>query len=50
MVGGAIAFGAYACCASYVLMNYKMSAYVSASLFLLLWFAVASALWAIWLS
>lgn len=49
MVGGAIAFCLYACCASYVLMNYRLPAYVSASLFILLWLALALALWGAWL-
>jgi hypothetical protein len=49
MIGGAIAFCAYACCVSYVLMRYRFRASVIASLLILLWLGLSISLWAVWL-
>jgi RsiW-degrading membrane proteinase PrsW (M82 family) len=47
MIGGAIAFCAYACCVSYVLMRYRVKASVAASL-LLVWLGLSTSLWLLW--
>jgi uncharacterized protein DUF3147 len=49
MSAGAIAFCAYACCVSYVLMRYRFRASVIASLFIVLWLGFSISLWAVWL-
>lgn len=49
MVAGAIAFFAYACAVSFVLMRWRPKAIAAASALLLVWFATAAALWAVWL-
>ena len=47
MTAGAVAFFAYACCVSYILMRYKIRVAVAASLFILLWFGISLSLWAV---
>lgn len=49
MIGGAIAFCAYACCVSCVLMRFRFRASMIASLFILLWLALSIVIWAVWL-
>jgi hypothetical protein len=49
MIVGAVAFCAYACCVSYVLMRYRVRASVIASPLILLWFGLSISLWALWL-
>ena len=49
MIGGAIAFCAYASCVSYVLMRYRVRASVIAGALIVLWLGLAIFLWALWL-
>jgi uncharacterized membrane protein (GlpM family) len=49
MIAGALAFFAYACVVSFVLMRYRPSTLKCASLAMPLWAVVAFAIWAIWL-
>jgi hypothetical protein len=49
MLAGAIAFFAYACAVSFVLMRWRPKAITTASALLPVWFATAAALWSIWL-
>jgi hypothetical protein len=49
MVAGAIAFFAYACVVSFVLMRCRPKALTTAIAVLPVWFATAAALWALWL-
>jgi len=49
MVGGAVAFFAYACAMSFVLMRWRPKALATASALLPVWFATAGAIWALWL-
>ena len=49
MVGGAVAFCAYACCVSYALMRYRVRASVIAGALIVLWLGLAIFLWALWL-
>jgi uncharacterized membrane protein (GlpM family) len=49
MVAGAIAFFAYACVVSFVLMRLRAKALTTAIALLPIWFAAAAALWALWL-
>jgi uncharacterized membrane protein (GlpM family) len=49
MMGGAIAFFAYACSASYVMMKYRLTARVATSVLILLWLGVAIGIWDLWL-
>jgi hypothetical protein len=49
MVAGAIAFFAYACLVSFVLMRRRPRALTTAIAVLPAWFATAAALWALWL-
>ena len=49
MVGGAIAFFAYACATSWVLMRYKPPALLVTVTLLPIWLTSAFAVWLIWL-
>jgi hypothetical protein len=49
MIGGAVAFYAYACCVSYALMRYRVRASVIAGALIVLWLGLAIFLWALWL-
>lgn len=49
MVSGAIAFFAYACGVSFVLMRWRPKALMTAIALLPIWFATAGALWVLWL-
>ena len=49
MVAGAVAFFAYACVVSLVLMHKRPKALTAAIALLPLWFATAAGLWAVWL-
>ena len=49
MVAGAVAFFPYACVVSFVLMRRRPKALTTAIAFLLIWFATAAGLWALWL-
>ncbi len=49
MIAGAIAFFAYACAVSFILMRFKSSAAKTAAYALPIWCAVAFSLWAVWL-
>jgi uncharacterized membrane protein (GlpM family) len=49
MMGGAVAFFAYACVVSFVLMRFKPSTLKCASLAMPVWCGVAFAVWAMWL-
>ena len=49
MVGGAIAFFAYACVVSFVMMRKQPKALLAASGLLPVWFATAAAVWLVWL-
>ena len=49
MIGGSLAFFAYACCASYVMMKYRVSARVASIGLMLVWLVVAIGIWALWL-
>ena len=49
MLAGAIAFFAYACAVSFVLMRWRSKAMTTASALLPIWFSTAAALWAMWL-
>jgi uncharacterized membrane protein (GlpM family) len=49
MVAGAIAFFAYACAVSFVLMRWRSKALTTAIALLPIWFATAAGLWALWL-
>jgi uncharacterized membrane protein (GlpM family) len=49
MVAGAIAFFAYACAVSFVLMRWRSKALTTAIALLPLWFATAAGLWSLWL-
>jgi len=49
MIGGAIAFCAYAGCVCWVVMRYKCSASIVAGLLLIVWLVTAMGLQVIWL-
>ncbi len=49
MVAGAVAFFAYACAVSFVLMRFRPKAVVAAGTLLTVWAGVAACLWAVWL-
>jgi uncharacterized membrane protein (GlpM family) len=49
MVAGAIAFFAYACAVSFVLMRWRWKALTTAVALLPIWFATAAGLWSLWL-
>ena len=49
MVAGAVAFFAYACVVSFVLMRKRPKALTTAIALLPIWFAMAAGLWALWL-
>jgi len=49
MMAGAVAFFAYACVVSFILMRFKTSSLKCASLAMPVWVIVAFALWTIWL-
>jgi hypothetical protein len=49
MIGGAIAFCAYAGCVCWVVMRYKCSASIVAGLLLIVWLVTAMSLRVIWL-
>jgi uncharacterized membrane protein (GlpM family) len=49
MLAGAIAFFAYACAVSFVLMRRRPKALTTAIALLPIWFATAAGLWALWL-
>lgn len=49
MVGGALAFAAYACAVSFVLMRYRTRVLFTAISLLTVWFGTAAGLWAVWL-
>jgi hypothetical protein len=49
MVAGAVAFFAYACVVSFVLMRWRTKGLTTAIALLPLWFGTAAALWALWL-
>jgi Protein of unknown function (DUF3147) len=49
MIAGAIAFFAYACVVSFVLMRWRPKALTTAIAVLPAWFATAAGLWAFWL-
>ena len=49
MVAGAIAFFAYACLVSFVLMRWRPNALATAIAVLPAWFGMAAALWLLWL-
>jgi hypothetical protein len=49
MVAGAIAFFAYACAVSFVLMRWRSKALTTAIALLPIWFATAAGLWSLWL-
>jgi hypothetical protein len=49
MVGGAVAFFAYASVVSWLMMRNRMETYVVTSVTMVVWFAVAFGMWAVWL-
>jgi hypothetical protein len=49
MMGGAVAFFAYACVVSFIMMRFKPSALKCTVLALPVWCAVAFAMWTLWL-
>jgi hypothetical protein len=49
MIGGAIAFFAYACAVTLILARYRRRTLLTASSCLLLWLAVGLGLWFVWL-
>ena len=49
MMGGAVAFFAYACVVSFVLMRFRPSTLKCASLAMPVWVVVAFAIWTMWL-
>jgi Protein of unknown function (DUF3147) len=49
MTGGAVAFLIYASCVSWVMMRYQWRALVATTVLILVWLAVASAFWVIFL-
>ena len=49
MIAGALAFFLYACAVSFILMRYRPRSLIAAGALSPLWFAVAFALYAVWL-
>lgn len=49
MLGGAIAFTAYAGCVSWVMMRFRLKALLVTTCSIPLWFTVALVLWYVWL-
>ncbi len=49
MMGGAIAFLVYACCARRAMMRYQLSAFAASTGLIIVWIGCAAALWLIWL-
>jgi Protein of unknown function (DUF3147) len=49
MVAGAVAFFAYACVVSWLMMQNKLETYVVTGATMVVWFAAAFGMWAVWL-
>jgi uncharacterized membrane protein (GlpM family) len=49
MISGAVAFFVYACVVSFLLMRYRPPSLVAAGALSPIWFAIAAALWTVWL-
>jgi hypothetical protein len=49
MTAGAVAFLAYASCVSWVMIRYQWRAWVATTVLILVWLAVASAFWLVFL-